>query len=329
MPAEGRSLRLLVTGACGYLGSRLIRDLATSPTLGSPLVRVLDNFARGSRRALMELPPEGRFELLEADLLDPSAVRMALKDIDVVVHLAAVVSSPITFDDRPVLAQVNNWGTGQLVDACLAAGVRRMIYVSTTAVYGTGGPFVEGDACEPLGSYAQSKWDGEQAVVAGGTRGLEWTILRLGSLFGLAPVVRFDTVANRFAYLAGVGRTLPIFGSGKQRRPLVHVQDASSAIVHVLSHEDSFTGRRWNIVGANPTIDGVASAIRSVWPETKVRYTDQQVMEHLSLQVSGAAARSLGWTPQITLASGLEELLAQFGPITQVGGHAVGSSEPV
>jgi UDP-glucose 4-epimerase len=254
---------------------------------------------------------------------------MALKDIDVVVHLAAVVSTPITFDDRPVLAQVNNWGTAQLVDACLASGVQRMIYASTTAVYGTGGPFTEEDGCQPLGSYAQSKWDAERVVAAGGERGLDWTILRFGSLFGLAPVVRFDTVANRFAYLAGVGRTLPIFGAGKQRRPLVHVQDASSAIVHALVNRESFAGGRWNIVAENPTIDGVADAIRSVWPETRVRYTDQQVMEHLSLEVSGTAAEARGWTPRTSLSTGLEELLAQFGPITQVGGHSAHSSRSV
>src|SRR5690606_11511956 len=108
---------------------------------------------------------------------------------------------------------------------------------SSAAVYGPGGPFDESSVCRPVGAYAQSKWRDEQAITSAGERGLCFTVLRLATVFGRAPVMRFDAVANRFAYLAGVGRPLTVFGSGEQIRPLFHVRDASSALRFCLVRE--------------------------------------------------------------------------------------------
>ncbi len=305
---------ILVTGGCGYLGSQLIRDLAQDEYGDAVTIRVLDNMQGGHYRSLMDLPAEGNYELIEGDILDPAAVRQALQGVDAVIHLAAVVSTPMGYSNPIWMEQVNHWGTARLTEACLAAGVKRFIFASSAAVYGPGGPFQEDARCQPVGPYAQSKRRAEMTVEIAGQRGLLTTILRLGTLFGDAPVIRFEAVANRFAYLAGMGRSLTIYGSGKQKRPLVHVRDASSAMRFCLANSQATAGRILNVVGENASILDLVEAVRYSRPEVAVRYTDQDVLTHFSFEADGSAlgGSGPGWRPMLTIEAGMAELLAKF-----------------
>lgn len=300
---------ILVTGGCGYLGSQLIRDLAAwLPPRSS--VRVLDNLQTGQIRALMDLPGGVAYEWIEGDILDPSILRLALRGCDAVVHLAGLVRTPLSFDHPAWLGQINHWGTAQLVEACLATGVARLVFTSTSAVYGAGGPHDEGSLCRPTGPYAQSKLDAEQAILAATTRGLRPTILRTGSLYGLAPVTRFDAFANRFAYLAGVGRPLTVYGDGVQRRPLVHVRDATAAIR--LALQQPLPGLIYNVVTASPSVLEVVDAVHATRPDIPVHFTEQDIRTHVSFEVEASALRAAGWQPEVGLVAGIEELLARF-----------------
>ena len=136
------------------------------------------------------------------------------------------------------------------------------------------------------------------------------SVLRLGVLFGFAPVTRFDAVANRSAFLAGVGRSLTVYGDGQQRRPLIHVRDASSAVRHILANDN--TERCYNVVGENVSISDLAAAICQLRPAASVRYTEQDVRTRFSLDVANDQLLSHGWSPQVSLLEGLSELLAHF-----------------
>lgn len=309
------STTVLVTGGCGYLGSQLIRDLPRALGPGTVTVRVLDSLRQGQHRALLDLPNLGHYQFIEGDILDPSALSLALQDVDLVIHLAAIVHTPMSFENPAWLEQVNHWGTAHLVEACLKEGVSDFVLASSTAVYGPGGPFSERDDCRPLGPYAQSKFHAEHVVRTALGRGLNGTILRFGTLYGYAPVLRMEAVANRFAYLAGIGRPLTVYGSGQQRRPLLHVQDASRAICHFaadlpgLSNLPEYT---INVASGNISVHELVAAVQAVRPMISVRHTDQDIRTHLSFEVETTLAHSLGWRPQVDLASGVDGLLARF-----------------
>lgn len=303
---------ILVTGGCGYLGSRLIRDLAIDNRLGQPTVRVLDNFQNGRHDALLGLPEHGDFEFVEGDLLDPSCLRLALSGVHDVIHLAAVVRTPFSFENPSWLEQVNHWGTSHLVDACVEAGVSRLLFSSSCAVYGPGGPFSESAPCRPMGPYAESKRRAEEAVLAATQRGLKTIVARLGSLYGTAPVMHFDAVANRLSYLAGVGRSIIVYGSGRQQRPLIHVADASRAIRLLLADRATTKPSTVNVVSENPSVLEIASAIRAARPDIELRFTDQDIRVHVSLSADNEVLRSLGWEPSVSLQSGVSELLGGF-----------------
>lgn len=307
---------VLVTGGCGYLGSQVIRDLATQ--LGPNVkIRILDNMQAGNYDALRRLP-KGDYEFVEGDILNRSALRYALNGIYTVIHLAAVVKTPMSFEHATWTEQVNHWGTVNVVEACIEAKVQQLIYVSSTAVYGPGGPFSEDHVCAPQGAYAISKWQAENSVRAGYARGLNTTILRIGTLYGTASCMRFDAFVNRLAYLGGIGRPLTIFGDGEQKRPVVHVRDASRMCLFAMSHFHATRGEVINVVGQNPSVHEVTELIRSLRPSIQVRYTDQNILTQVSMRVASSILESMNWEPQYSLIDGIKEVLDDFQCIRQV-----------
>ena len=301
-------MTMLVTGGCGYLGSQLIRDLAAA----GQGVRILDNLSSGRLEALQNLPAAG-CEFSEADILDPSSVRRALDGVETVVHLAAIARTPFGFQNPDRLEQVNHWGTAQLVEAALAAGVESFVLASSAAVYGPGGEFSEESPLRPLGPYGESKVGAEMVARSAAERGMKVLILRFGTLFGLAPVTRFDAVANRFAYLAGVGRSLPVYGTGEQRRPLLHVRDASRLLRQLVAgrHEGV-----WNASAENVSVVDIAEALREARGGVRVSQTETNVLTHLSLELDTRKLQHLGWRVEETLAQGLKEIAKSFDSVT-------------
>ena len=324
---------ILITGGAGYIGSRLIRDLASDPALSGCTIRIYDNLQRETYATLLNLP-QGHYQFIEGDILDNAGVRRALQDVWAVVHMAAIVRTPLSFGPTGWIEQVNHWGTANLVDAAAAAGVEYFIYVSSASAYGPintigGQPFRETDISRPVGLYAESKLRGEQHVRAAHEhKRLRAVTLRLGTVFGLAPAVRFDAVANRFAYLASIHRPLTVYGDGKQVRPQLHVSDASSAIRFALVHPVEMAGHVFNVVGENVTILGLVEALRALRSDVNVRYTEQDVLTHLSYAIDGSKLNALGWYPQVSTEAGLAELLDHMqGFMPFVPGEAVAVGE--
>jgi UDP-glucose 4-epimerase len=303
-------MNVLVTGGCGYLGSRLLRDLPEKT--GAERIRILDNMTSGDDRALMDLPDGGRYEFLEGDILDPSVLRLALRDIDTVVHLAAIAQTPFSFQEPKWVEQVNHWGTSHLVEACLSNDVDNFIYASSAAVYGPGGPHSEDDSCHPNGAYAHSKHQAEHVVESAGHRGLDYSILRLGMMYGTAPVTKFDAVANKFAKLAGVRKPLTVYGDGTQTRALLHVADGSDAICWALRNPESTDGRCLNVVEHNASINELVDTIGTIVTEVDVRHTEQDVRTHFSLEMSSDRLTERGWRPSKNIQEGVAELVGRF-----------------
>ena len=302
---------ILVTGGAGYIGSQLIRDLATDPRFAGRTIRIYDNLQRQRFAALMDLPAEGRYEFIEGDILDRLNLERAMQGVSTVIHLAAIVRTPLSFDHPEWTEQVNHWGTASVVEAALGSGASQLLYTSSASVYGPGGPFKETDVCRPIGPYAISKRKGEDEILRGSKRGLSVVIVRLGTTFGNAPGMRFDGVANRLAFLCGVARPLVIHGSGEQLRPLIHVADASRAMRLCLLDARA-EGQVINAVTMNPSINQVAQALQGLVSHTSIRYTDQDILTELSFEVDSTKLMELGFQPKFTLEDGLKQMLSRW-----------------
>jgi UDP-glucose 4-epimerase len=317
---------ILVTGGAGYIGSQLIRDMAADPRFSDHTIRIYDNLQRQHFCGLMDLPSDGRYEFVEGDILDRLNLGRAMRGVQAIVHLAAIVKTPLSFDHPEWTEQVNHWGTASVVDCALNADVTRLLYVSSASVYGPGGPFRETDVCRPIGPYAISKLKGEEEAIRS-----RFTIVRLGTVFGNAPAMRFDGIANRLAYLVGVGRPMIIHGSGEQIRPLIHIGDAS-AVLRVCLTDSNAEGEIINAVMMNPSVNQIAHTLQTIVPDAPIRYTDQDVLTEISFQVDSPKLVEMGFQPQFDLEQGLRKMLARwrgFRPLSGSSNTAPGLSESV
>jgi nucleoside-diphosphate-sugar epimerase len=285
--------------------------LACDARFADARIRIYDNLHRQHFCGLMDLPAEGCYEFVEGDILDRLNLARAMQGVDAVVHLAALVRTPLSFDHPEWTNQINHWGTASVVDCALNEGIPRFIYLSSASVYGPGGPFREDDVPRPVGPYAISKLKGEREVLRGGERGLRVTVVRLATAYGNAPAMRFDATANRLAYLVGVGRPMVIYGSGEQIRPLIHIRDASSVLRFCLM-DPATEGEVINAVTHNPSVNAIAHVLQTLAPQARIHYADQDMLTEISFEVDATKLKALGFRPRFDLPQGLQEMLARW-----------------
>ena len=208
---------ILVTGGAGYIGSKLIRELASNPKFQGATVRVLDNMLRERYVTIMDLPREGHFEFIEGDIRKDDDLKAAFRDVDMVVDLAGITNAPLSFERKEMTFDVNVKGGRKVLDHAINSGVEKYVYSSTASVYGpTGGVVDEKYTCKPISPYAESKLQAENACLeASRQNGLNATVLRLGTVFGYSIGMRFDTVVDRFTYMACIGMPLTVWESAQ------------------------------------------------------------------------------------------------------------------
>jgi UDP-glucose 4-epimerase len=218
----------LVTGGAGFIGSHIVRHLLDR----GHTVRVVDNFATGSRENLAEIASD--VEIHEGDLVDPDVCARAVVGADVVFHLAALGSVPRSMRDPWGSHQANVNATVRLLEAARGAGVRRLVFSSSSSVYGDTPVLPKIETLEPLprSPYAASKLSGEQYVLAYARAGLlEGVALRYFNVFGprqspAGPYAAIIPLLLRAAYL-GEGATL--YGDGEQTRDFTYVDNVVQA----------------------------------------------------------------------------------------------------
>lgn len=224
---------VLVTGAAGYIGSVLVRQLLAEGFK----VRALDNLRFGGE-SLIPLLDRERFEFVKADVRDDSAVRDALRGAWAVAHLAAIVGDPACRLE-PELARSTNLDASKLLhQAAVAAGVERFVFASTCSNYGK---MADPDAyvdetseLSPVSLYAETKVEFERHLLTSDRRtGCAPTCLRFSTVYGLSPRMRFDLTVNEFTRDLASGRELIVFGE-RFWRPYCHVRDLARSVVEVL-----------------------------------------------------------------------------------------------
>jgi len=218
----------LVSGGAGFIGSHLCAALRAA----GRRVRVLDDLSTGQRENLAGLD----VEFLEGDAADPALAREACRGTERIFHLAARSSVPWSVAHPEAARRANLESTLTLLEAAAAAGVRRLVFSSSSAVYGDGGgedrARVESDPPAPASPYAEHKLAGEEALAAAAAAGrLEAVCLRYFNVYGPRqdPSSPYSGVISLFTRLALEGRPATIHGDGLQTRDFVYVADVVRA----------------------------------------------------------------------------------------------------
>ncbi|NQU55999.1 MAG: SDR family oxidoreductase [Rhodospirillales bacterium] len=313
-------MKITLTGALGHIGSRMIREL---PNHFDDLeIVMVDDFTTQRYASLFDLPTSARYTFIEGDVtnMDLSA---AIEGADAVIHLAAITDAAGSFEKASQVESCNFAATRNVAEACAAAWVR-LIYPSTTSVYGTQKDVVDEDCSQeelkPQSPYAETKLK-EEALLAemAATGNLRHVTFRFGTIFGTAPGMRFHTAVNKFCFQAVMGQSLTVWSTAlDQKRPYLDLSDAVDVVVHTIK-TDLFDGNIYNVVTVNATVRQVVDAIRTHVPDLEISYVDTQIMNQLSYEVIAEKIAATGFTPKGDMAQGIE---ATIKLLRQAGGFA-------
>lgn len=221
--------KILVIGGAGYLGAVLIERLLAE----GYFVKVLDNHIYGKKAIEMHAENE-QVEAIEGDIRNVQTVNDAMKGMDSVILLAAVVGDPAS-KARPELTVETNYLAAQMCASSAKINeIKKFIYASTCSVYGIGKDILDEQApLNPVSLYAKTKISSEESILSLSDKGFQPVIMRMSTLYGWSPRMRFDLVVNTMTMTAFTEGKINVFG-GNQWRPLLSLEDAAQAYVLAL-----------------------------------------------------------------------------------------------
>jgi len=266
--------KILVSGGAGYIGSVLVRLLLKQGFN----VRVIDNLRFGGE-TIIELMNYENFEFVKGDVRSQENLTKALKNIDYVVHLAAIVGDPACAKEPDLARETNFEASKQFYDLANNMGVKRFIYASTCSNYGKmkdSETYVdETSELAPVSLYAETKVAAEKYLLTQPRLNVcKPTCLRFSTVYGLSPRIRFDLTVNEFTKELAMGRELVIFGE-QFWRPYCHVYDLARAVMIVLeASERKVAFEVFNVgdTGENYQKRMLADEILKFIPDGKVKY---------------------------------------------------------
>ena len=223
-------MKVLVTGGAGFIGSHLVDRLVKARYD----VKILDDLSSGNLANIDGHLKAGKVDFVKGDIRDSSLVKECLAGVDVVVHLAALISVPFSVANPELTFDVNLSGTLNLLRACVEKGVSKFVFVSSCAVYGEPEvqPVTEDARTNPISPYAESKLMGERYCLSFGERGLlRSVVLRFFNVYGLRQGLNdYSGVITLFIDRAKLKEPLIVYGDGLQTRDFVNVHDIIEAI---------------------------------------------------------------------------------------------------
>ncbi|MFU1782660.1 NAD-dependent epimerase/dehydratase family protein [Haloarcula japonica] len=304
---------VLVTGACGYIGSALIPLLRADERVDN--VVVFDDLSSGSPRALLGTLGDG-LEFRRGDVREYGDVESAMRGVDRVIHLAAVTGASSTHERRDETFAINYDGTENVLTAAGKLGVDHVVFASSCNVYGraTSTDIDETVDPDPINPYAETKLQSETLLQEYCEEfDMTGTALRMATNFGHSPGIRFNLVVNYFVFRALTDRPLTVYGDGSNWRPFIHVQDAARAYAEAACDPEAWDEPVYNVgsMDANYQISEIADIVADEVAPVDVTYLED---EHPgpSYHVNFDRLSRTGFESSWTLREGVRDLAEKF-----------------
>ena len=297
--------KVLVTGGAGFIGSNLVRALIER----GDAVRVLDNFSTGNRANLAGL----EIEVVEGELRSYERVHNAVRGVEVVYHLGALGSVPRSVQDPLTSSAVNVEGTLNVLLAARDEGIRRVVFSSSSSIYGTRRelPVKEDMAPDPISPYGVAKLAAERYCVSFSRvyHSFETVVLRLFNVFGprQSPFSQYAAVVPLFLTAVSRGEPVTIEGDGEQSRDFTYVANVVDATIRAADVPD-VNGRIFNVsAGAPATVNELADTIGRILgkPVERNHASPRPGDIRASWADTSEARQLLGYEPRIGLDEGL------------------------
>jgi nucleoside-diphosphate-sugar epimerase len=302
------SRKVLVTGGAGFIGSNLVRELLER----GDDVRVLDNFSTGNRRNIEGLD----IEVVEGELRSYERVHNAVRGVEAVFHLGALGSVPRSVQDPLTSSAVNIEGTLNVLLAARDEGIRRVVFTSSSSIYGVSNPLPLKEAMppDPISPYGVAKLAAERYCVSfSRVYDLETVVLRYFNVFGPRqdPASQYAAVVPLFATSIAAGEPVTIFGDGEQSRDFTFVDNVVAATADAgLAREAN--GQIMNVAAASPaSVNTLADSIGAILgKDVEKRYAAERPGDiRDSWADISEAQRLIGFEPRVGLEEGLRRTI--------------------
>jgi len=275
---------------------------------------VLDTLAFGED-SIRDLCDNKSFEIVKGDMRNIPTVVATVKGVDAVIHLAAIVGDPACAVDAEETIENNYFATKMIAEVCKYNQVNRFIFASTCSVYGASSDILTEDSeLRPLSLYAQTKLKSEESILGLLDDNFSPTILRMGTLYGPSPRMRFDLVVNLLTAKATKEGKIRIFG-GFQWRPFVHVEDAAEAYITCLEAPvEKIRGQIFN-VGSNEQnyqIEQVGHIIKKIIPDIEIEICKEDTDERNYRVSFDKLSKTLNYRTKKALMDGILEIKELF-----------------
>ena len=289
-------MKILITGGLGHIGSYLIRRLPEIVSVGE--IIVVDSMLTQRFNSLFYLQNNTKFKFIEGDIRD-SQILSELNDLDIkiIIHLAAITDPSYSFKYPQDLFENNLLGTKKIIEFGLINSIP-IIFPSTTSLYSDYDELQDENFAilDPQSPYAECKILEEVEMRNAFSIGLSGIILRLGTIHGVSPGMRFHTAVNKFCYQAAFGLPVPVWTTAlKQKRPYLSLYDLSRALVHIFENE-LYSGEIYNIISKNFSVENILHKIEECTKEgLNINFVDSEIMNSYSYTVSNKKFMETGF----------------------------------
>lgn len=310
------ALKFLITGGLGHIGSKLIREYSKRKDI--ELIRILDNFLVQRYCSLFDLPKTHvRYEFIEGDIMNEDDLKKAMKDIDVVIHLASITDAPSTISKPQETERINFDGTKKVLESAVKSKVKKFLFPSSTSVYGEVNGIVDETFKDfkPSTPYAETKLASERLLQEAGKKGeIHTIILRCGTIFGKSIGMRFHTAINKFCYLAAMNKPLTVWDSAlNSKRPYLGLNDCIRAFEFL--EKNGRSGEVYNVVTRNFSMQEVIGIIKKLVPNTRVEITKSPIINQKPYHATNEKIKSLGFEFKDDLEKSVKETIELFKTI--------------
>lgn len=307
-PAEKK--RVLITGGSGYIGTHLTEMLLNNDYK----VVLLDNHIYGNH-GVSHLKNHPQLEIIHGDIANIKDVVKSLKDVDTIIALAAIVGDPACGVNPQETLNLNYESSKILIETANFYGIRRLVFASSCSVYGVGGNelLTENSTLNPVSLYAKTRIMSEN-ILFERSDSVSPVILRLSTVFGYSPRMRFDLVVNLLTVKALVEKQFQIFG-GNQWRPFIHCKDVAKAFYLAATKEDAVVDRQIFNVGSdqlNYQLKDIGKLIKTHIPDTNYEILNENVDERNYRVSFEKIKQELGFNPEYDLDTGILEMIEKI-----------------
>ena len=286
-------MNLLITGACGHIGTHIIKNINKIKKINKTFL--IDNLQSNRHHSLFNNNKKSKLKFYLNDLRDNKSLKN-LSKIDYVIHLASMTNAEDSFKEKKEMFKNNLSCFKNIVEFCIKNKCK-LIHISSASVYGKQAKVVDEECgkeyLKPQSPYADIKLI-EEKILKSKKNKLKYVTLRFGTISGVSPGIRFHTAVNKFCFLAAINKPITVYKTAiNQYRPYLSLNDAFKVFKFFIE-KDLFNNEIYNILSGNYTVKHILNKIKKYKKKIKINFVKSPIMNQLSYHVSNKKFNKLG-----------------------------------